>query len=134
MNCPFCEHAMIVLELNEIEIDHCVDCGGVWLDKNELELLLESAEEKEEVINSLAACGDSKEKSLLCPICRKKMTKTFCGYDEKVLLDKCPTNDGLWFDAGELNKVIEMGCPDKNNKIRSLLRDMFSMNKNGGKK
>ena len=41
MDCPVCKNAMITLELEEVEIDYCTDCGGIWLDSGELELLLE---------------------------------------------------------------------------------------------
>ena len=41
MDCPVCKDAMIVMELNEVEIDHCLSCSGIWLDAGELELLLE---------------------------------------------------------------------------------------------
>ena len=27
---------MITLELQEVEIDHCIECGGIWLDSGEL--------------------------------------------------------------------------------------------------
>jgi len=40
MDCPVCKNAMITLELEEVEIDHCTNCGGIWLDAGELELLL----------------------------------------------------------------------------------------------
>ena len=33
---------MIVVERNRIELDHCTNCGGVWFDSHELELLLAS--------------------------------------------------------------------------------------------
>ena len=45
MNCPACKNAMITLELADVEIDHCVGCGGIWLDAGELELLMEAPEE-----------------------------------------------------------------------------------------
>lgn len=41
MNCPACKIAMITLELAEVEIDHCVNCGGIWLDAGELEILMD---------------------------------------------------------------------------------------------
>ena len=41
MDCPVCRSAMIVLEIEEVEIDYCTDCAGIWLDAGELEVLLE---------------------------------------------------------------------------------------------
>ncbi|MHC4631399.1 MAG: zf-TFIIB domain-containing protein, partial [Planctomycetota bacterium] len=28
MDCPACKNAMITLELADVEIDYCTDCGG----------------------------------------------------------------------------------------------------------
>ena len=37
MDCPVCKQsAMITLELNEVEIDYCMQCEGIWLDAGEL--------------------------------------------------------------------------------------------------
>jgi Zn-finger nucleic acid-binding protein len=43
---------MIILELDKVEIDHCLLCGGIWLDEGELELLLEGTSEKDKNSNS----------------------------------------------------------------------------------
>lgn len=45
MDCPVCHNAMITLELAQVEIDHCVECGGIWLDGGELEALIGDKEE-----------------------------------------------------------------------------------------
>ena len=37
--CPLCNEPLVAFELDGIEIDRCVDCGGVWLDAGELELI-----------------------------------------------------------------------------------------------
>jgi len=143
---------MIVLELNEIEIDHCLVCGGIWLDAGELELLLEDAREKDIVLNSFEVNTKTAEVRRKCPICLKKMEKVLYGKEkgvlvdktppskvsggstcarlcpqgyEGILVDKCRSNDGIWFDRGELDEIIEMGSLDKSDKILTMLKDMF---------
>lgn len=126
MDCPACKEPMVVLELNQVEIDHCISCRGVWLDRGELELLLESSEERDSLLSSFAVGRrGSREKDRRCPICLKRMEKVFCGTEKKVLIDKCRKNDGIWFDAGELEEIIRMGSFGKNNKVLNLLKDMF---------
>ena len=78
MDCPVCKEAMIVLELDEVEIDHCISCGGIWLDAGELELLLEGVEEKDNLLASFSIDKDTKEAGRRCPICLKKMEKVLC--------------------------------------------------------
>ena len=126
MDCPVCKNAMITLELEDVEIDHCIDCGGIWLDAGELELLLGDTQHAEQLLNSFKVDSDCAEKPRKCPICRKKMQKIIVGLTEPALLiDKCAKGHGLWFDQGELQDVLKVGSFDEENKIVNILTDMF---------
>lgn len=125
MDCPACRQVMIVMELDEVEIDHCLECQGIWLDAGELELLLEGSKGKDELLASFIVESHSNEKPRRCPICLKKMSKVECGQKKKVLIDKCRRNDGLWFDAGELKQIIMMGSFGEDHRTLDLLKDMF---------
>ena len=126
MECPVCKNeAMIVLELNEIEIDHCLKCKGIWLDAGELELLLGDAEKGRELLEQFQIDKSNWEKKFKCPICGKKIEKISVGNKGKIIIDRCKNGHGLWFDQGELEDVIEEGTFDKDNKVLSLLKDMF---------
>lgn len=128
MDCPVCKQsAMITLELNEVEIDYCMRCEGIWLDAGELEMLLGDIKKSQELINSFKVDSDTAEKVRKCPICYKKMQKIVVGSTEpKLLIDKCRKGDGLWFDKGELHDIVEKAQLDENNKIKALLTDMFN--------
>lgn len=126
MNCPSCNNPLVILELNQVEIDYCTNCHGIWLDNGELELLLQDSEEKMQLLNSFSVNKNSGEKILKCPICRKKMEKVTCGSGNKVLVDKCIKGHGIWFNEGELEQVVEMGGLDKQDKIINLLKEMFA--------
>lgn len=41
MNCPICNIELKIAERREIEIDHCPQCRGVWLDRGELDKIIE---------------------------------------------------------------------------------------------
>ena len=126
MDCPVCKNAMITLELQEVEIDYCIDCSGIWLDAGELELLLGEPEKAKRLLDSFKIDSSSNEKTRKCPICRKKMQKVIVGSSKPTLLiDKCRKADGLWFDKGELQDIFERAHLDKDNKIQKLLTDMF---------
>lgn len=43
MNCPVCDAKLRAVEKHGVEVDICPDCKGVWLDRGELEKLLELA-------------------------------------------------------------------------------------------
>jgi Zn-finger nucleic acid-binding protein len=44
MKCPHCAEATLVMaERQGVEIDYCPNCRGVWLDRGELDKLLDRA-------------------------------------------------------------------------------------------
>lgn len=127
MICPVCNQSMIVLELNKVEIDYCANCSGIWLDKGELELLYSVDESENDLQKLFSETSSINEKSYKCPLCRKRMKKNQFNNSE-VVIDKCPDNHGLWFDKGELEKVLTLKSTTSSQKILELLREMFSYN------
>src|SRR5687768_16144455 len=43
MNCPVCNVALTMTERSGVEIDYCQRCRGVWLDRGELDKIIERA-------------------------------------------------------------------------------------------
>ena len=41
MNCPICNVQLVMNERQGIEIDYCPRCRGVWLDRGELDKIIE---------------------------------------------------------------------------------------------
>lgn len=111
MICPVCKSDMIVVEYNNIELDHCNDCHGVWFDSTELELLLKSLklDSHNLLLDDILKLpeAESSEKKQRCPICRKKLKKTTIGEHPGVLIDICPQKHGLWFDGGEVAQLLK---------------------------
>jgi len=68
-HCPECETHMLVQEVaysgERVEIDRCGHCGGIWLDKNELQKLMTISEklrptldaERQQAADDLAKLG-----------------------------------------------------------------------------
>lgn len=134
MDCPVCQNAMIVLELEQVEVDYCTECEGIWLDAGELELLLGGAARAQALLESFTK-ADTPEKPRKCPICRKKMEKVRVGPADgkRELLDRCKKEHGLWFDRGELQNVLTLGHFDDEGKVRHLLGELFSAGTNSEK-
>jgi Zn-finger nucleic acid-binding protein len=42
MNCPHCNVELKMTERQKIEVDYCPKCRGIWLDRGELDKLLEA--------------------------------------------------------------------------------------------
>jgi Zn-finger nucleic acid-binding protein len=126
MDCPTCRNAMITLELTDVEVDYCTNCGGIWLDSGELELLLDDPVRARRLLDSFQRSASATERPRKCPICDKSMEKVVVGRsDPPLLIDRCPRSDGLWFDKGELQDIVARAQLDDGNRIQGLLADMF---------
>lgn len=43
MNCPNCKIPLVMSERQGIEIDYCPQCRGIWLDRGELDKIIEKS-------------------------------------------------------------------------------------------
>ncbi|HEX6790592.1 MAG TPA: zf-TFIIB domain-containing protein [Candidatus Krumholzibacteria bacterium] len=128
MDCPLCNVPMIVLEMDQVEVDHCQRCGGVWLDSEEMDLLLEGSEGREEIRRRATVEASSDEKKRRCPICSRKMEKariTRTGRETSILIDRCEKRHGTWLDGGELDALVKLSSFPEAHRIHDFLKAMF---------
>ncbi len=129
LRCPVCvAKDMVVLELEGIEVDHCVACGGVWLDAGETELLAGRSGDDgrlDRLLRDVAAPRGEKRRP--CPVCGKRMLKSAFGdLSPDLVLDRCPAGHGVWFDDGELSRLLSCEACGADARIVALVKDMFS--------
>ena len=133
MLCPECREEMLVLEYDNVEIDFCNTCHGIWLDEGELELLLDNPDDVDSPI--LKALVDknqnTKKDGRKCPVCAKPMFLVYIPLSEEpdsklVEIDKCRRNHGLWFDNGELQEILTAA---NNGPVTGFLSDIFGGSK-----
>ena len=48
MKCPQCDVVLVITDRQGIEIDYCPQCRGVWLDRGELDKIIERTNEPSE--------------------------------------------------------------------------------------
>lgn len=102
--CPACNEPLVSFELEGVEIDHCISCGGTWLDGGEMEQIAELAgAEPGKLSDALVRGGGGKHGKRVCLRCPSKLRVVSV---EKIEIDRCPYGHGLWFDRGELKAVI----------------------------
>jgi Zn-finger nucleic acid-binding protein len=133
--CPECNAPLVALELNGIEIDYCVKCGGIWLDRGELAMIAEMAGipsgRISEALLEQATRGPGKGR---CPRCGAPL-KSVVIRDEPLLeIDRCPNGHGLYFDKGELQATVACvtGCGDRElDNLAEFFDDMFKYHLTG---
>jgi hypothetical protein len=124
--CPKCREPLIVVEFEGVEVDHCLDCHGVWLDTGELELLMERAGLRPaRWLEALSAAGAGKSGARRCPRCRRKLRVITVGAQPPAELDRCPAGHGLWLDAGELRLIVKEFATGEHAPVAEFLGDLL---------
>lgn len=57
MPCPICKVPLVMSERQGVEIDYCPQCRGVWLDRGELDKIIERSRPADEPVRSQPAPG-----------------------------------------------------------------------------
>lgn len=121
--CPVCKEPLIVFEFEGVEIDHCVKCLGTWLDEGELDTLAEIAGAGWEAWEgSLARAEGEKHGERRCPRCRSRLRVVDVSGVE---IDRCNRGCGIWFDKGEIPKLIEAFGKDEEGAVVRFFSEMF---------
>ena len=102
MDCPKCGHEMEAVVHENIEVDRCTLCRGLWFDLLEHEALKGLADS--ECIDS----GDPRVGKLFnvddrirCPRCASTMVRMVDVGQPHIWYESCSSCHGVFFDAGE---------------------------------
>lgn len=96
-----------------VETDECGRCGGVWLSTAELEALSRvhvddpnpPEVDADDVQLSFEMARQDRGAHDPCPVCQDLLDRREYAWGSQVLVDVCPQGDGLWLDAGELERL-----------------------------
>jgi Zn-finger nucleic acid-binding protein len=98
----------------DIRVDACPACGGMWLDRGELEAIQESKERdySEELArmpnlgyNAYKLAQQKVGRTLQCPKCNIEMEAREYARCSQVMIDVCPKCHGIWLDKGEIEAL-----------------------------
>jgi Zn-finger nucleic acid-binding protein len=106
MQCPRCKVALEPETQLNINVEHCPQCNGRWLDRDELEQLEATVDSTAEERRATIEYGE-KPSELDCPVCGKRMEAfNYRAYDLE--LDQCKDEHGYWLDSGEGGRVRDI--------------------------
>ena len=91
-------------QVDEIELDQCVSCNGVWFDVGELDQYLA---EKLLILNSpeVKEYKELNKKEGPCPRCNQVMAKQPAPKGGGFTVDVCEKCKGIWLDSSEIDKL-----------------------------
>lgn len=97
-----------------ITVHACPACGGMWLDKGELEEIEEIvghdyASELSRIPdfigNAFEMARQLNSRDISCPGCGSQTESTEYAYCSQVVVNRCPNCGGIWLDKGELEAI-----------------------------
>lgn len=104
--CPKCGSSLETLIFDDIEIDRCYQCSGLWFDSLEAEKL--KAIQGSEILDigdpEVNSNFDRLSKEIKCPKCRGKMIRMLDIDLYTIWYEKCTKCHGVWLDAGEFKR------------------------------
>jgi Zn-finger nucleic acid-binding protein len=102
--CPACKEPLIVFELDGVEIDRCLRCGGTWLDSGEIDQLARlGGGAKDSLETALSTATGPRSGERRCVRCSSKMQVVTV---QSVEIDRCPRGHGNWFDRNEIETLV----------------------------
>ncbi len=126
-DCPHCfvslEKANLKKGLWSVEIDNCVSCNGLYLDKGELLKLTSNRPLHNITTKYLGVDSDSK---LLCPGCGSIMDMESVSSIE---IDVCLQCNGVWLDSDELEQLKALDSKDIEKLSPEKLAELYDANK-----
>ena len=126
MECPNCNSVLITIERNGVEVEYCTECKGFWLNVDEWELIKQALniQNKTDDIMLSNDCvkADTNERPKNCPVCFERMEKINVS---GVVLDRCLSRHGVWFDKDELSKYINSGNDTNTDNTVYFLGEFF---------
>jgi len=104
--CPKCEGKLDLVISNDIKVDKCVSCGGIWFDNGELHKLLTN--DVNLMIDGLESSSTKEMNKQVgeCPLCHDyKLERIESKLDANLAIDRCPSCKGIWLERGELTEL-----------------------------
>ena len=120
MECPKCNSDMEKVTFEEIEVDRCTNCKGLWFDMLEHEHL-KSMQDSKSIDTGSAKIGKEYNKidKINCPVCQTQMIQMVDKDQHHIQYEACTSCYGVFFDAGEFRDF-------KEKTILDFFQDLFA--------
>jgi len=113
IRCPKCRMDMEQIVYDDVEIDRCVSCQGIWFDAGETELL-RNKDAAAAIDTGDARTGREMNKvdSYRCPRCSGTMVRVVDPQQTHIWYEVCGSCNGSYFDAGEFVDLASFTAVD----------------------
>ncbi|MCA8924049.1 MAG: zf-TFIIB domain-containing protein [Planctomycetes bacterium] len=106
MDCPKCDGAQLeAIEVDEVEVDRCGACAGIWFDPSELGRLLDDDTQKVGAIMTGDDDGGHDQRVASCPRDGTRLVRVRSIRNSAIVIDTCTKCRGIWLDGGEFRRI-----------------------------
>jgi Zn-finger nucleic acid-binding protein len=113
MRCPKCRSDMQQVMIDDIEVDRCSTCHGLWFDDGELGKLTNKEAAAVLDIGDVATGKKHNEiDNYRCPRCAGAMNRLVDPEQTHIWFEQCDSCRGSFFDAGELTDLATVSASD----------------------
>ena len=107
LKCPKCAAAMEKVTFEQITVDRCTSCRGLWFDAREDERL-KKMPGAEDIDTGPPKREDRKQAVRIdCPVCHTQMIRMVDHQQPHIWYESCTVCHGVFFDAGEFRDYKE---------------------------
>lgn len=103
--CPSCQSDLQTIKCPDMEYLQCVKCRGIYLEKNELNILATGESGDIEFCSIDTDPHNDKYPARICIHCNNQMRKINLLEFSNIIFDYCETCDGFFLDNGELDEM-----------------------------
>ena len=113
MICPKCKTDMETIEFENVEVDRCKNCNGIWFDVGEEGLML-GADAAKAIDTGDRSIGREANKinNYRCPRCDGGMLRRVDPKQSQIRYEECTSCKGTFFDAGEFTDLVKDSIAD----------------------
>lgn len=114
MECPKCGGALQAVVQDRIEVDRCVQCGGLWFDRLEADRLrkVEGSASALDIGDARTGEQQNQQGKIECPRCHTQMIRMVDLEQHHIWYESCTVCGGKWFDAGEFKDLQQESIVD----------------------
>ena len=124
MNCPKCQGNFSKVVFNNIEVERCETCNGLWFDMLEKEdLIAIRGSESIDIGNDQVGEKYSLMQDIACPVCDQKMIPMVDKDQFHIKYESCATCFGTFFDAGEFRDLKDRSVVERFMQLINTVRD-----------
>ncbi len=109
--CPACQVDLETTDIEGYRVERCPSCHGHLVPTLNLSAIKRSCRTSEDELRSRASSDfkGSISETIICPLCKCRMSKQRMSSPLDMELDVCDSCDRVWLDGGEI-AMVQLAC------------------------